>query len=79
MRQARKLKAVAAVASLLLAGGTGAAIALRAESPSKATEAAVLPPKVIHKRKVRTIHVKPKATVSAPPTPLVSATVPRST
>ena len=74
MRQARKIKATAAVTSLLLAGGTGAAVALRAESPATATEAAALPPKVIHKRKVRTIHVKPKTTVSASPTPVVSAT-----
>jgi hypothetical protein len=81
MRQMSRLK-TATLMTALFVGGAAAGVASRPDSSATTNSqpsAATLPPKVIHKRKVRTVHVKPKsspATVAPAPAAYVPASVP---
>ncbi|GAG34088.1 unnamed protein product, partial [marine sediment metagenome] len=68
MRQISRFKTAALMTALFVGGAAAGGLASHPGGGSSTTgnpNAAALPPKVIHKRKVRTVHVKPKASTAS--------------
>jgi hypothetical protein len=81
MRQMSRFKTATLMTALFVGGAAAGGVASQsgggAGTKTQPT-AATLPPKVIHKRKVRTVHVKPKASAAASTAPVSAAYVPAS-
>jgi|SRR5512132_1689886 hypothetical protein len=75
MRTTTRLKAAATATGLFVAGAVAGGLALRSGKPVPVSASSAPPVQVIHKRKVRTIHVKSPhpAAASAPAAPSASA------
>jgi hypothetical protein len=79
MRQMSRFKTATLMTALFI-GGAAAGLAARPDGSATTNSqpsAATLPPKVIHKRKVRTVHVQPKSS-PATSAPAPAAYVPAS-